>query len=438
MSIALLKRLNQSLPDPVQIAFAPLIRKKLVCDDVFIAQMDELHDRDIRTDEEIKERQFQKLKETLLHAYRHTSYYRQLFDKVGFRPDRFASFEDIKKIPLLTKDQIRENFDGLRADDRNDHYVGETGGSTGQPLKVLLGRDSIYREKAFIYHFWEKFGYDRDKSRIATFRGVDLKGKLSKVNPLYNEVLLNPFILSDANVQRYVERIEQFGADLLHGYPSALSDLCRLMDKHHIRLSRPLKAVFLISEACSDQQRRLIEGVLGCRAVSFYGHTERAVFAEECSRDGNYRFDPYYGHTEIVEHENGNIVCTGFINPQFPLIRYAVDDRAVKDADGTYKITGHHTAAALLGKNGEHITQTALNFHDATFSKTTGYQFYQEIPGYVQCRVQAAEKLGITDLNDIKRGLSRKCGDCIEWDVVQVDHFELTKRGKLKTIIQKM
>lgn len=180
----------------------------------------------------------------LIHAYEHTVYYRNLFNQTNFDPYRFESFEELSSIPLLTKELIESNFEDIQADDVLDSYVGETGGSTGKPLRVLLERASIYKEKAFIYHFWAKYGYDYKKSRVATFRGVDFNGKITKINPLYSEIILNPFILAEKNVDIYVSKINRFGAEFVHGYPSAISNFCRLLNKNNIKLKKPVKAVF--------------------------------------------------------------------------------------------------------------------------------------------------------------------------------------------------
>ena len=175
MGIALLKKLNTKLPDSIKIAFGPIIRNKLIKNSVFLSQYKELDSLEKMSQIEIEEKQINKVKQVLVHAYEHTSYYRKLFDEIGFDVYSFSEKDDIKKIPLLTKEIIIEHFDDIQADDISDFYSATTGGSTGTPLKIYLEKDSIYKEKAFIYHFWNKLGYDYKTSRIASFRGTDFK-----------------------------------------------------------------------------------------------------------------------------------------------------------------------------------------------------------------------------------------------------------------------
>lgn len=437
MGIALLKKINERLPDSIKMVAAPLIRSGLIKNSAFIEQYKALKDAELLNEHALKELQFNQLKTVLIHAYEHTSYYHDLFNQADFNPYQFETVEELRKIPLLTKELIESNFDALQADDISDFYVGETGGSTGKPLRVLLERSSIYKEKAFIYHFWSHYGYDYKTSRIATFRGVDFNGRISKINPLYNEVILNPFALSENNVSVYAQKIERFRAEFIHGYPSAISNFCRLLNKRRIELNK-INAVFLISESCSEDQKAVIERTLACPVVAFYGHTERAVFAEQCGTDMIYKFNPLYGYTEFVERKEGNIVCTGFLNSKFPLIRYALDDKAINIGNRTYQIEGHHSSAYLYGRNGEQITQTAINFHDDTFAQVESYQFYQDKKGYAECRVTSDISLYESDLERIKRQLEEKTGTCLIWKVTQVSQLELTSRGKFKMIIQKI
>lgn len=281
MGIALLKKLNTHLPDSVKLAFAPIIRWNLIYNSVFQKHMEELNMMDNQTYAEIESTQFIKLKETLIHAYEHTKYYRNLFEEAGFDVYKFSAVDELHKIPVLTKQLITEHFEDLQADDIQDYYSATTGGSTGEPLKVYLDRDSIYKEKAFIYHFWEKFGYDYKSSRLASFRGTNFGGRNFKANPLYNEIQCNPCNINRDTIVEYYHRINKFGVTFLHGFPSAIYSFCKFAKEALLEIKNKYRAVFFVSENVYDFQRTFIEETLGCPTAAFYGHSERAVFAEQ-------------------------------------------------------------------------------------------------------------------------------------------------------------
>ena len=75
--------------------------------------------------------------------------------------------------------------------------------------------------------------------------------------------------------------MDTFGVEFLHGFPSAIYSLCKYAKQLNIDLKNKYKAVFLISENIYDFQKNMIKEILGCDAYAFYGHTERAVFAEQ-------------------------------------------------------------------------------------------------------------------------------------------------------------
>lgn len=72
---------------------------------------------------------------------------------------------------------------------------------------------------------------------------------------------------------------------------------CRLNREAKTDIRGRYKAALLISENLYPFQEETIRSVLGCPIVMFYGHSERAVFAERY--DKGYLFQPLYGITEM-------------------------------------------------------------------------------------------------------------------------------------------
>lgn len=435
MGIALLKKLNTQVPDPVKMTLAPVIRGTLIYNPTFQNQLSELRKMDAQTYAEIEKSQFKKLKETLVHAYEHTKYYRFLFDNIGFDVNKFHNVNEISRIPVLTKELIKNNFSDLQADDKKDFYAATTGGSTGTPLKVYLDKDSIYREKAFIYHFWERFGYDYKSSKLASFRGADFKGRNFRFNPLYNEIQCNPCNINSDTIREYYQRIRKFGAEFLHGFPSAIYSFCRFAKAAGLDIKDKYKAVFFISENVYDFQREFIEETLGCVSAAFYGHSERAVFAEQLyGSHGGYFFNDYYGFCQISN--KGNIICTGFINQKMPLIRYELDDTAVKESD-SFLIKGHREGV-LYGKNDEFISMAAMEVHSTILEKVVSYQFWQKERGQLDVLVVPIQPLLKQDKCDLQNLFQLKVGNAIDVKIQAVTTPKLTSRGKFKLLIQEL
>src|SRR5215470_16853886 len=63
----------------------------------------------------LEELQFGRLKTHLEFAYQHVPYYRRLFDERDVRPDQIKDFADFRRVPFLTREALRDQFDDLRA-----------------------------------------------------------------------------------------------------------------------------------------------------------------------------------------------------------------------------------------------------------------------------------------------------------------------------------
>lgn len=432
MGIALLKKLNTCMPDPLKQMAAPVIRAKLIYNTEFQKQFNTLEKAQYSSAADIEKMQFEKLKAVLIHAYEHVPYYHKIFDKCGLNVYNIKDSSEISKIPTLDKAEIIANFDELQADDIDDFYSATTGGSTGTPLKVNLDRDSIYKERAFIYHFWEQHGYSYKSSKMASFRGTDFHGGFIKYNPLYNEIQLNPCEINTETISEYIKRMESFGVDFLHGFPSAIYSLCKCAKQLNIDLKNKYKAVFLISENIYGFQRKMIKEVLECDTFAFFGHTERAVFAEQIG--GGYRFNPLYGYVQI--DTDGSIICTGFINQKMPLIRYRLDDTATPYYD-LFKIEGHRDGV-LYGNDGEIISAAMLEVHSPILDKIANYQFVQEYKGTVEVNVIPFNNLTEREIESVRDLFQNKIGLAITVQVNVVRAMEYTSRGKYKLIIQRV
>ena len=320
------KLYRDNLPEPF-IHTAPLFRNKLIKNKEFNKYYKLLENRE-RLSSEHTEYQLNQLKQVLIYAYQNVPYYRELFDKATFDPYKFSDFEQIKQIPFLTREIIRNNSDKLITTGKikNGYYIGKTGGSTGLPLNPYLDYDSVYKENAFIYYYRKKSGY-KFSDKMATFRQVDFGNKLWKYNPMHNELIFSPMKLSKVTLSVYAKKINELRPDYLNGYLSAIWYFGKLLEEYSIKLTFKLKGIFLISENLDPEQRKFVEQFYNVKSITFYGHSERCVIAEEMTPN-RYQFDPYYGYTEQIhiEDDKYSIVGTGFLNHIMPFIRYKTDE----------------------------------------------------------------------------------------------------------------
>ncbi|HPG67793.1 MAG TPA: phenylacetate--CoA ligase family protein [Candidatus Hydrogenedentes bacterium] len=375
---------------------------------------------------------------------------------------RLKPTEALKAFPFLDKPTLQQGFDRYLPKNlhRFPHWECTTGGTTGNQLRFYLDDASHSREMAFMHRIWARAGYT-PRSRKATFRGVpfpDLhEGVYWQENPIYHELQFSPFHMGEATLDAYVARLRAFRPEFLHGYPSALWLLAEYVLRHGIDLGDlSIKAVLLASEAMYPGQREGFEKAFRCRALSWYGHSERLILGGECEKDSAYHQFPDYGVMEIVDADDnvvaedgqkGELVGTGLLNQSLPLIRYRTGDLARRRHhtcacgrafDRFDTVEGRWRQEYVVGKSGSKISPSALNMHGRIFDKVIRYQYYQAAPGRMELRVMATDGFSEQDGRAIQQAFADKVGDELEVVLRLVEDIPLTDRGKLRRLIQEI
>ena len=90
---------------------------------------------------DIRQLQQYRLRRMIRHAYHHVPYYRDLFERLRIRPDEIQTVADLRRLPLLSPADVRENlhFD-LFADNHRKRNMQKAiaNGSNGEPLEIYV------------------------------------------------------------------------------------------------------------------------------------------------------------------------------------------------------------------------------------------------------------------------------------------------------------
>ena len=108
--------------------------------------------------EKIRELQWQRFRKIVQFAFDRCPYYADRYRQAGVCPDNLRSSEDLIRLPVLTKDDIRSNQDGLTARGLPPHTYEDnyTGGSTGSPIafKVEKSRWASRKAMTMRHDYW--------------------------------------------------------------------------------------------------------------------------------------------------------------------------------------------------------------------------------------------------------------------------------------------
>ena len=288
----------------------------------------------------LREYQESRLRALVRHAYHNVPYYNRVFKKEKITPDDIQRVQDLKKIPILTKTDLRTHFAELIAVNAAEfsYGVSSTSGSTGKPVSFYLDQQNREMEYAAKWRQrnWANLYLN---CRIATFRAFrGMRGTKFQngkprwiFNALSKELEFNIFAINGANLKRQVEKLKQFNPDIIEGYPSVIELVAKYVLKHDIQCKSP--AAIQTSSESLGTRRPIIEEAFGCKVSDWYGQSEYVVSAGQCP-DGKYHITES-GIMEIIKDgeqvsdgEIGEIVGTGLYNYSMPLLRYQTTDLA--------------------------------------------------------------------------------------------------------------
>jgi len=323
----MVKRLPYPIQQGIKYVYG-LLPPRVRCGRVFWETYNFLQESQWWSREKLEEYQMQQLSRLLQHAYENVPYYRRTFDEWGIKPKDIQDFDDLKKIPYLTKDTFKERAKDLLASNFNPSKLPmtHTSGTTGKPLQFFEDPFTAEKEWAFICHQWSRVGYRPGDSR------VEIRGPVTRDNPVYYDPVLrvlrlSPLIENREQARYYLEKIQSVEARFIHGYPGTIASLALLAKKHGLLVPFTLKAVLFASEKVYPWQRELVQEVFQCRVFSHYGLTEKVVLAGECEYTNEYHCIPQYSIVEI-DPDTKEIIGTGFLNWATPFIRYRTTDIA--------------------------------------------------------------------------------------------------------------
>ena len=334
----------------------------------FREQVKFLQDAESWSYQDAREHQLRSLCKILNHAYKNVPYYRDLFNELKFNPN-ISDFEDLKRLPFLTKDIIISNFDRMI----DENYTGKmyrmnTSGSSGKRLELMCNDDLFKIEAAYIYDACKKHGvnlYDEHSIWLRRYSPGE-HDSFYRHDYELNRTYLSAFHLNDETVHEYVSYINETKTKSLVSYPSTLYYLALLCEKHNLKLDH-VKNMHGASEMCFSNWRDKIKDVFDIDIKMHYGQVEKSIFAYQDKDNDMYNESLTYSYNEFME--DGTVVGTGFHNTIMPLIRYRTEDRVKKNPDASMIGSHPKTILEIEGRNGDMLIHEsgallpAVNFY---------------------------------------------------------------------------
>lgn len=405
---------------------------------------------------ELRAYQEERLERMIAHCYEHVPYYREMFDRLGLVPSDVRSLEDLPKLPILEKDDVRAAEGRLFSDTVNPRWLHShpTSGSTGKPLRVYRSRDISNMETAFVWNRYRRHVSPGD--RQASFNGLEIVAPDRTRPPFWrnnwalNQRMYSIFHMSDDTLQAYVEDLDRWKARFWAGYASVVYQIADYLQRTGQRLRHAPQLFYAASEELQPLHAQTIREVIGCDVWNRLGEGElvASITQYDC---GQLHYDMDFSIIEFqdIGEEDGlakaEIVGTHIHSYAWPLLRYRTGDLVLYDPNDTcphgvpgqvvrriYGRTGHYFVLPD-GRRVCNVTVIARKCRNIR-----NMQVVQERPGEITVRLVPGPDFDAErDAAEVERQFRRKVGRELTIRIVCVDEIERTKAGKYLSIINR-
>lgn len=398
------------------------------------------------------------LRTQVRRAYREVPFYHEAFQKYDVAEDLIErlTISDISKLPLLEKTAVRANPAALLTVTaaKNPPKAFTTSGTTGLPIRVYWDpathqRNIAAREARSLR--WAGVSY-RGSRAVVGGRLIVPKAKSSPPYWRYNrwekQLYLSAFHVSPRNAPDYANALNHFQPQLITGYASANYFLAKAIQEAGLDIYSP-RAIITNSDRLEPYMRPILASVYRAEIREEYGSVENCALATECEK-GRLHVHSDFGFVEILKADGrptakgevGELVVTGFTNPNQIFVRYRIGDLAAWATEScpcgrnmlpTLKeIVGRIEDTVVL-RDGRKLMRL-----DHAFRELNGIsegQIIQEDYDRFFVKVVPTPRYSKADAELIKSRLATRLGVDICVEIQAVDSIPREPNGKFRMVI---
>ena len=304
------------------------------------------------SDEDLKGFQDKKFKNIVRFSNK-VPLYHDKYKKEGINPFDIKKIEDLENLPLITKEDIKENYPNKIISEgkkKSDYVEVSTSGTTGKSLSIFVDIFDIITglfgylrtvNEYDIYWRKSKMTIIGDFASHTAESGYINKALLTKSNTgfIFKKI---QWLDTNANPKDNLEKINNFQPDFIGGYVGMLGHMALLKEQGFGKNINP-KVIAATGSVLDQNLRTYIESQFGCRLFEVYGATETGLIAFECPNKGYHVLSDYI----ILEYfrdgkkctpgQAGNIVVTKLFGKGTPIIRYDAMNDVVKPSQNKCK-----------------------------------------------------------------------------------------------------
>ncbi len=303
--------------------------------------MDHIFNKKIETmpRKKIQDLQLKRLRETVHRVYENNSFYKKKIKELKIKPSDIKTLEDIRKLPLTTKDDLRDNmpFGMLSTSIDNCVELHASSGTTGIPVTACYTRGDM--------QVWSEV-----MARCLSMSGLTKKDVFQNPIPYgtftgafgfhYGAQKVGAMVVPTGMGQseRQLKLMDYYGTTFISGvasYAMRLSQVARDIDVdlHKLRVRNGLFG----AEVFSPGLKKRIQDAWNMDVHDIYGLTEMCGpgVSTDCDQhDGLHLWEDHF-LVEVLDpitlepvgpEEEGEMVLTTLTKEGMPLLRYRTRD----------------------------------------------------------------------------------------------------------------
>lgn len=392
---------------------------------------------------------------SLLDAAAETGYYGAAPGYEALHDTQLSPRQRLGRLPMLTRQSVTENHGGMLTVPEQQLERVATSGTSGEPIVFWLDRSRGASEWAYVLSAWERrTGYQADDWRLR-LRGAELPGGADWfVQGSTGEVVLRVQALRPELIREHWQLALQRGIQYLHGMPSALTYMARLLETElpEDEWRHSIRGIFTVSEEFTQAQAEVLERVFPqARVANFYGLSERTAFAV-MDDGGQFHPEPLYGVVELVDEQGqavevgarGRIITTGLRLTGQPFLRYDTGDSALRTGTDPWgqpifrEIRSRRRREGLICDDGSFLPAAILGVHSMEVLAARRFRFRQYEPGRVTFLVEPASGATDAQIKHLHTAMAAVVGDRIDLELEVVERLETPANGKERLVDQRI
>ena len=260
-------------------------------------------------------------------------FYRERFDAAGVKPEDIRCADDLSKLPLLYKEDLRVWMREEAKDPKYEYwYHDTTSGSSGEPLMILLSP----KEKAYMMANWFRVmmvaGYNPFFGRTMSRKSAHSVSAGRDTFMQRLGILRRGFLDQYAPEEEMVRQVNEYKPDYLYMNKTELMRLCLYCKDHQCRIHQP-RYYSPTGEMTDAAAYELFTSILGPGIVNSFGTAECGAQMVKLFDSDEYVIHHDSFVVNIYDEEGnpaeeGSLVVTPLYQTDLPIINYAVGDKA--------------------------------------------------------------------------------------------------------------